>query len=173
MMSLSFKLGLAAVALCALFGSAKAGGPLDYGDDGYNGSYAGAYSNGNGHNGTGYRGKSLSQICAQYPEDPRCDDDRGGSSSYRYRAKKSYSYDGYGEGGNGGACRATIRAAGKRNVFPGFARNSAIFSWQREVRAVYGPTYASWGNSQRPSISCGPGGGALVACVATAKPCRY
>ena len=156
MMSLSFKVGLAAVALCALFGSVKAGGSLDYDD----GSYASSY---------GYRGKSLSQICAQYPEDPRCDDDYRGSSSYRYKAKKSYSY-GYSDNG---ACRATIRAAGKRNIFPGFARNSAIFSWQREVRAVYGPTYASWGNSQRPSISCGPGGGALVACVATAKPCRY
>jgi hypothetical protein len=157
-MRLSFKVGMAVVALCALFGNAKAGGSLDYDD----GSYAGS---------TGYRGKTLSQICSQDPDDPRCDDDRGGSGSYRYRAKKSYSSESYGEGG--GACRATIRAAGKRNLFPGFARNSAIFSWQREVRAVYGPTYASWGNSQRPDISCGPGGGALVACVATAKPCRY
>jgi hypothetical protein len=149
----SFKLGVAALALCALAGTAQAGGSFDD-DDGYNGN--------------GYQRKSLSRFCYQYPEDPRCENGNGNGYGYRYKSKKSYSY------GNGsGACAATIRAAGKRNLFGAFARNSAIFSWQREVRAVHGPAYASWGRARRAAVSCGPGGGALTACVATASPCRY
>lgn len=148
MTRLSLKLGAAALALCALGGAAQAGGSLDD-DDSYSGS--------------GYQRKSLSKLCYQYPEDPRCDNDNG----YRYKPKKSYSY-----GNGGGGCAATIRAAGKRNLFGAFARNSAIFSWRREVRAVHGPAYASWGRARRASVSCGHGGGALTACVATASPCR-
>jgi hypothetical protein len=162
MTRLFFKLG-AAFALCALAGTAQAGGSFD-GDDGYNGS------------GYGYQRKSLTKSCYQYPEDPRCENGNGSGNGsgygngygYRYKQKKSYSY-GYG----GGACAATIRAAGKRNLFGAFARNSAIFSWQREVRAVHGSAYASWGRARRASVSCGPGGGALTACVAMASPCRY
>jgi hypothetical protein len=152
MARLFLKLGALALALGALSGTAYAGGDLD---DGYGNGYG---------NGGGYQRKSLSRLCYQHPEDPRCDDNGG----YRYKPKKSYS-----DGGNGGACAATIRAAGKRNLIGAFARNSAIFSWQREVRAVHGSSYATWGRAQRASISCGPGGGALTACVATASPCRY
>ena len=149
MMKLSLTLGAAALAFCALAGGAQAGGDLD---DGY----------GNGHgSGYGYRRESLSRLCYKHPEDPRCDTD-----AHRYVPKKKY----YGEGG--GACRASVRAAGKRNLIPAFARNSAIFSWKREVRGVHGVEFANWGRARGVSVVCGPAGGALTGCVATATPCR-
>lgn len=144
MMKLSLKLGAAALAFCALAGGAQAGGDLD--DDYGNGSY---------------RRESLSRLCYKYPEDPRCDPYGG-----RYVPKKKY------YGGGGGACTASVRAAGKRNLIPAFARNSAIFSWQREVRSVHGSEYASWGRARSVNIVCSPAGGALTGCVATATPCR-
>jgi hypothetical protein len=152
---LSLKLGVAAFAFCAMAGIAQAGGDLDDGDD------YGSYSR-----------ESRAQLCYRNPDHPRCDPD------YRYRVRKpsyrngSSDYNGGSYHNGGGACAATIRAAGKRNVFPGFARNSAIFSWQREVRGVHGPAYASWGQARRGVVSCGPAGGALTGCVATATPCR-
>jgi hypothetical protein len=140
--------GAAALALCALTGGAKAGGDLD---DSYD---------------NGYRRPTLSQLCYRHPEDPRCDP----APRYRPKPRPYYGDGGYGNGG--GRCTATIRAAGKRHLFPGFARNSAILSWQREVLAVHGPAYSSWSRARRTSVSCGPGGGALTGCVATASPCR-
>ncbi len=144
MRKFSVKLGAAALALCALTGAAKAGGDL-YDDDS---SY-------------GDRRGDLSRLCYQHPDDPRCDP---GTDRYR-PSRPSYSY---GEG----RCAATIRAAGKRFLFPAFARNSAILSWQREARAVHGPAFASWSEARGTSISCGPAGGALTGCVAVARPCR-
>jgi hypothetical protein len=143
MMKLSLTLGAAALTLCALTGIARAGD--SFGDD---------------DNDYSYRRQSLSRLCYQHPDDPRCDPYAG-----RYRApRRSYS--------EGGACVATVRAAGKRNLFGAFARNSAIFSWQREVRSVHGSEYANWGEARNTSISCGSSGGALTGCVATARPCR-
>ena len=104
-------------------------------------------------------GRGLSRLCDRHPDDARCDAD--GS---RYKPSKPAYY--------GAVCGPTVRAAGKRNLFPGFARNSALFAWQREVRAVHGGHYASWSLARRPSISCGPAGGALTGCVAVATPCR-
>lgn len=69
-------------------------------------------------------------------------------------------------------CAATIRSSGKRNVFLGFARNSAVFAWQREARAVHGVAYDSWGSARSKSITCDNAGGALQLCTATARPCR-
>jgi hypothetical protein len=109
---------------------------------------------------TGYRRETLSRLCYKYPEDPRCDP----APRYRPRPAPVYGYK--------NTCGPTVRAAGKRNIFPAFARNSALFSWQREVRAVHGPAYASWSNARRAQISCGHAGGALTGCVATASPCR-
>lgn len=147
MKTFSFKLGVAALAVCALAGVAKAGGDLDYNDDG-----------------PSYSRESLAQLCYRNPDHPRCDPD------YRYKARRPA--PSYSDHNGGGSCAATIRSAGKRNLFPGFARNAAIFAWQREVRGVHGPAYASWGSARRASISCGPAGGALVGCIATATPCR-
>ena len=87
------------------------------------------------------------------------DDDGYG---YQHRGP-SYAY--------GKVCGPTVRAAGKRNLFPGFARNSALFAWQREVRAVHGPAYSNWGYARRAHFSGGPAGG-LIGCGATAGPCR-
>lgn len=143
MMKLSLKLSAAALALCALAGGARAGGDLD--DNGYD---------------TSYRRESLSRLCYKYPEDPRCD-----PYAKRYVPKKKYY-------GGGGACTSSVRAAGKRNLVPAFARNSAIFSWQREVRGVHGSEYAAWGRARGVSVVCSPAGGALTGCVATATPCR-
>jgi hypothetical protein len=107
-----------------------------------------------------YRDKGgLSRLCDRHPDDARCDPDVP-----RYKARKPAYY--------GPVCGPTVRAAGKRNLFSGFARNSALFAWQREVRAVHGGQYASWSLARRPSISCGPAGGALTGCVAVAIPCR-
>jgi hypothetical protein len=108
----------------------------------------------------GYRRESRGSLCERHPEDPRCEP----APRYKPRPAPVYGYK--------SACGPTVRAAGKRNIFPGFARNSALFSWQREVRAVHGPAYSSWGNARRAEISCGPAGGALIGCVATAAPCR-
>ena len=148
MKKFSLILGAGFLALSAMAGVAQAGGSFDDDDD-YNSGY-------------GYRRESLSRYCYQHPDDSRCD-----PSGYRYKPRKP-AYSDYSEG----ACRATIRSAGTRNLIGAFARNSAIFSWQREVRAVYGPQYAHWGQARSVSLSCGPGGGALTACVASARPCR-
>jgi hypothetical protein len=144
MTKLSLGLGAAALALCALTGVARAGDSFDDNDNGY-----------------GYRRESLSRLCYQHPDDARCE-----PNTYRYRPRPRADYEGEGR------CAATIRAAGKRNLFGAFARNSAILSWEREVLAVHGPAYASWGLARRVSISCGPAGGALTGCVAVATPCR-
>ena len=142
MTNLVIKFGAAAVlALCAMAGVAQAGGDLD--DNDY-----------------GYRRESLSRLCYKHPEDPRCEP---APRRYRPRPAPSYGYD--------HACGPTVRAAGKRNLIPAFARNSAMFAWRREVKAVHGPAYANWGAARQVSISCGPAGG-LTGCVATARPCR-
>jgi hypothetical protein len=144
MTRLSFKIGAAAaLALCAMMGAAQAGGDLDDSDN-------------------GYRRHSLSSLCDRHPDDARCEPSP--ARRYRPRPAPSYGYD--------RACGPTVRAAGKRNLIPAFARNSALFSWQREVRAVHGASYSSWSNARRAQISCGPAGGALTGCVATASPCR-
>lgn len=157
MKTFSITMGVAALALVSLAGVARAGGDLDDGGNGYGDD-------------TSYRRQSLSRLCYQHPEDPRCE-----APSYRPRPRPrpapSYS-GGYSGGYGGGSCAATIRSAGKRNLIGAFARNSAVFSWQREVRAVHGPAYANWGSARRASVSCGPAGGALTGCVATASPCR-
>jgi hypothetical protein len=143
MTKVTLKLSAAVLALCALAGTAQAGGDFD--DD----------------HGYGYRRESLSSLCYKHPDDARCEP---GSyrPSYRPAPKPYY----------GGACTGTIRAAGKRNLIGAFARNSAILSWQRETSAVHGPQYASWGLARSASVSCGPAGGALTGCVAVARPCR-
>jgi hypothetical protein len=143
MTRLAIKLGAAAaLAMFAMAGAAQAGGSLD--DDDY-----------------GYRPQSLSRLCYKHPEDPRCD-----PAPRRYKPRPAPSYS------NSRACGPSVRAAGKRNLIPAFARNSAMFSWRREVRAVHGPAYANWAYARRAQISCGPAGGALTGCVATATPCR-
>ncbi len=109
-----------------------------------------------------YRPRSQSRLCYQHPDDARCEPGAY-RPSYRPPVRKRY-YD--------NACAATIRAAGRRFLIPAFARNSAIFSWQRETRAVHGPAYSSWGSARSASVSCGPAGGALTGCVAVARPCR-
>ena len=134
---------MAALALCAIAGAAQAGGSFDDDDN-------------------GYRRQSLSSLCYRHPDDARCEPTP--ARRYRPRPAPSYGYD--------RTCGPTVRAAGKRNLIPAFARNSALFSWQREVRAVHGPAYASWSNARRSQVSCGPAGGALTGCVATATPCR-
>jgi hypothetical protein len=109
--------------------------------------------------GDSYGREPSSRFCYKNPEDPRCD-----TEPRRYKPRPPRYED--------AACGPTVRAAGKRNLFPGFARNSALFAWQREVRAVHGQQYARWSNARRASISCGPAGGALTGCVAVAVPCR-
>lgn len=133
----------AALAFCAMAGAAQAGGDIDTGDD------------------TSYRRQSLSSLCYRHPEDPRCEP---APRRHKPRPAPSYGYD--------RACGPTVRAAGKRNLIPAFARNSALFAWRREARAVHGPAYANWGSARGASISCGPAGGALTGCVASATPCR-
>lgn len=120
----------------------------------------GAWAGGSLDDADDYRdSRALSRICDRHPDDARCDPD-----GPRYKARKPAYH--------GAVCGPTVRAAGKRNLFPGFARNSALFAWRREVRAVHGGQYASWSLARRPSISCGPAGGALTGCVAVAIPCR-
>jgi hypothetical protein len=143
MTSFALKFGAAAaLALLTSVGAAQAGGDLDYDD-------------------RGYRRESLSRLCYRHPEDPRCD-----PAPRRYKPRPAPSY------GYSRACGPTVRAAGKRNLIPAFARNSALFAWRREARAVHGPAYANWAYARGGSVSCGPAGGALTGCVATATPCR-
>lgn len=137
----------AALALCAAAGAAQAGDLPD--DDGYR----------SGYNAHAYRRQSLSRYCYTHPYDEKCDPDA------RHDKPRDRVY------ARGRVCEAAVRAAGKRNLFPAFARNSAVFAWQRETRSVHGGEYASWTLARRPSVVCDPVGG-LTSCIATATPCR-
>jgi hypothetical protein len=120
------------------------------------GAWAGSLDDRDGY---GKDRETYGTFCERYPDHSRCVPD-----GPRHKPNKAAYY--------GQVCGPTVRAAGKRNLFPAFARNSALFAWRREVRAVHGGEYASWSLARRPAISCGPAGGALTGCVATAIPCR-
>jgi len=138
---------LTVAGVLAASSGAQAGGLFDKDDNGYSGSY---------------NRQSLDAYCDRRPYDDACrgyDRPQYGQKHYR---KKVHNY----------RCRALIRAAGKRNLIPLFARNSARFAWKREVRAVHGAQYAKWHNARNPRITCTRHGG-LKACVARATPCRY
>lgn len=118
--------------------------------------------NGNDYGG-GYSRDSLSRYCYENPYAERCDPypDRP-RPSYKKKANKSYN----------GNCAAKIRAAGKRNVVKGFARNSALFAWRRETRAVHGEQYANWRRARNTDIVCNRVTGLLTSCIAVGTPCR-
>jgi hypothetical protein len=110
---------------------------------------------------------TLDAFCDLNPYDDVCggddyDDDEPAYQKKRYKKKSHYNNN----------CAAYIRAAGKRNLVRGFARNSALFAWRREVRAVHGSQYANWNNARNAEITCSREG-ALKACVAKATPCKY
>jgi len=134
----------AAFALCAAAGAVQAGDLS--GDDGYASQ--------------DYRRQTPSRYCYTHPYDARC------NPGVRNVKPKSTAYSG------GKRCETSIRAVGKRNLVTAFARNSAIFAWQREVRFVHGDNYAAWSLARRASIICDRATGALKSCVAVAGPCR-
>lgn len=106
------------------------------------------------------------EYCEEHPYTDRCEDYRREQYRERRHEKRVYrkkAYDNH--------CRALIRAVGKRNVVRGFARNSAVFAWRRESRAVHGAQYANWNNADNAHISCSRTG-ILFSCVAKATPCR-
>ncbi len=93
-------------------------------------------------------------VCGGYDDEPRY-------QKKPYKKKSHYNN-----------CAAYTRAAGKRNLVRGFARNSAMFAWRREVRAVHGAQYANWRNARNAEITC-RSQGALKSCIARATPCKY
>lgn len=109
---------------------------------------------------------TLDAFCDLNPYDDACGgndyDDEPRYQKKHYRKKSHYNNN----------CAAYIRAAGKRNLVRGFARNSALFAWRREVRAVHGSQYANWHNARNAEITCSREG-ALKSCVAKATPCKY
>jgi hypothetical protein len=139
---------LAFAGLIAIAASAQAGGLYDSDDD-YDTS-------------RNYTRQSLSDYCYKHPYDDAC----GSYTKRDYRRKPDYSYGSY----TVGRCAPLVRAVGKRNLFLGFARNSAMFAWAREARFVHGEGYGNWNNSRDAHIECTRIGG-LNSCEATAKPC--
>lgn len=119
--------------------------------------------NGNDYGG-GYSRDSLNRYCYENPYDERCDPylNRRPRPTYKKKAAKSYHDN----------CAAKIRAVGKRNIVKAFARNSALFAWRREARAVHGQQYANWHRARNAEIVCDRVTGLLTSCIAVAKPCR-
>jgi hypothetical protein len=138
---------LALAGMIAVASNAQAGGLYDGDDNGFSGKY---------------NRQSLDVYCDQNPYDDACNG--YDKPAYRKKVHKKRHHDNH--------CRALIRAAGKRNLVTAFARNSAIFAWRREVRAVHGAQYMNWNNARNAYIECNRYGG-LKECVARATPCRY
>ncbi len=110
------------------------------------------------------RSEEFAEYCDRYPRAELCREyreDRYYEKRHRPKAK-AHNY----------RCRQLIRAAGKRNVVKVFARNSAMFAWRRETRAVHGSEYANWNNARGANITCTLTG-ILFSCTARATPCQY
>lgn len=113
--------------------------------------------------GGGYSRDSLNRYCYENPYDERCDPYLDNHRP-RHKKKAAKSYN--------GSCAAKIRAAGKRNLVKAFARNSALFAWRRETRAVHGEQYANWRHARNKDIVCNRVTGLLTSCIAVGTPCR-